>query len=248
MKKPTRVERKRRRRVVFFRLVLLLTLIVISISYAFKADFFTIGLINIEGNNVLANNLIVNASKINLGENIFRIKTSDSKNEIELLPYIKNVRIKRKLPDTINITVEERVAVVQIKTLANYVLIDNEGFILEIIDNRVDNLPCFIGFDIKDIKPGTNINHYDLGLKLLEFVNEEDILGILKKVDTLTYDSEEINIKLIDGISVAFGPLFNVKYKLRLLDKILIDIEKKQIACSLIIMNKGENPILVTDN
>jgi len=248
MKKPTRVERKRRRRVVFFRLVLLLTLIVIAISYAFKADFFTIGLINIEGNSVLTNNLIVNASRINLGENIFRIKTSDSKNEIESLPYIKNVRIKRKLPDTINIAIEERVAVVQIKTLANYILIDDEGFILEIIDNRVDNLPCFVGFEIKDIKPGTNINQNDLGLKVMDFVSEEDVLRILKKANTLTYASDEINIELIDGISVAFGPLVNVKYKLRLLDKILIDIEKKQIACNLIIMNKGENPIIVTDN
>lgn len=250
MKKPTRVERKRRRRRVLFRLVLLLALIAFLVAYAFKSDFFNIENINVEGNQTLKNDLIINASRINLGENILRIESSDAQKEIKMLPYIKEALVDVKLPKTINIRVEEREGVLQIKSLSSYILVDKEGVILEIIDDKIENLPNFIGFDLKDIKPGDNIFKDEVGMKLIDFFNDDEILNIINKISTVNYniEDEEINIDLINGISVAFGPLSNVKYKLKVLDKLLVDIEKKQIPCKMIIMNKGENPIVVTDN
>lgn len=250
MKKPTRVELKRQRRRVFFRLVLLMALVAFLVAYAFKSDFFNIEHINVEGNHTLKDDLIINASRINLGENILRIDSSDGQKEIKLLPYIKEAVIDIKLPKTINITVEEREGILQIKSLSSYALVDYEGVILEVTDNKIENIPSFIGFDLKDIKPGENILKDEAGSKLLDFFNDVEILSIIEKISDFNYTTGdgEINISLINGISVAFGPLDNVKYKIKVLDKLLIDIEKKQIPCKMIIMNKGENPIVVTDN
>ena len=170
-------------------------------------------------------------------------------NNIESLSYVKSANIKRKLPDTININIEERKRVVQLKMLSNYMLIDNEGYVLEVSDIRVDELPCFVGFNIENLEPGNNISNDKIGMKLLDFFNEDELIPTISAMNTINYDTnEEINIDLNNSISVAFGPLYNVKYKLRLLDKILNDIEKKQLKCNMIIMNKGENPILVLDD
>lgn len=248
MKKPTRVERKRRRRRIFFRLILLLLLVTFATAYAFKSDFLKIDNINIKGNSIIEDATIISASRINLGENILSIKKSNVKHELELLPYIKTATIKQKLPDTINISVEEREPILQIRSISSYILTDIEGISLEITDNKLENLPIFVGFNIENIELGSDIliNNIDAGLE--DFFNDEEIIPVLNKMEKIEYNTEEINIDLNNGISVAFGPLDNVKYKLRYLDKILIDIEKKQLDAKMIIMNKGENPIIVTDN
>lgn len=249
MKKPTRVERKRHRRRVIFRLVLMLALVTLAVAYVFKSDFFNIDFINIEGEKTLSEETILVASGITIGENLLKVNTKDSKDEIELLSYVKEAEIKYKLPDSINITITERVPVLQVKTLAIYMLIDKDGQLLEIADKRTEGLPSLVGFNINDIKPGENIKDDELGIKLEDFFTEDDIIEIIKKINTINLGTdEEINIDLNSGIGVAFGYLDNVEYKLRLLDKILLDIEKKQLKCKMIIMNKGENPILVLDN
>lgn len=248
MKKITRVERKRRRKRFFLRLILLIAIISISVSYSFKSGIFNIDTINVNGNNKLSKESLINISGIIKGENIFKIRTSDGEKEIKQLPYIKSVEIKRKIPRTININIVERIEIIQMKAISTYMLIDNEGFILEFIDTKNDNLPTLIGFDINNVLPGDNIFSNDNGKYLDELLSVDNHI-ILGKISEIIYESNDnINIILNNGISVAFGPLDNVKYKLRLLNEILIDIEKKQLVVKMIIMNKGENPILVTDN
>lgn len=248
MKKLTRVERKRKRKRFFLRLILLIAIISITVSYSFKSGKFSIESIVVKGNYKISKELITNTSGIIIGENIFRVKTSDGEKEIKTLPYIKDVKIERKLPRTININVLERVEIVQMKALSSYMLIDNEGYILEFVDSKNENLPTLVGFDINNVIPGDNIYKFESGKELEELLSMDNHI-ILSKISEIIYESkDDINIIVNNGISVAFGPLDNVKYKLRYLNEILIDIEKRQLPVKMILMNKGENPILVTDN
>lgn len=249
MKKTTRVERKRRRRKIIFRLVLMLTLITIVVAYAFRSDFFNIDNIVVKGNKILTKEIITTASGVSFGENLLKVSTSEAEKSIELLPYIKVSQVKHKLPNTIDIWIEERVPVLQIKSLATYMLIDKEGIVLDIQDTKSETLPAIVGYNISAKESGQNIKDDEIGIKLEEFFSKDDIIDIIKKINTINIDlNDEINMDLNNGIGVVFGPLDNIEYKLRLLDRILIDIENKQLNCKLIIMNKGENPILVLDN
>ena len=250
MKKTTRVERKKRRKRIFFRLILLSTLMSIAVIFAFNSDFFYIDYIFVEGNKSIVYDQIVNSSMIDKGENIFRIKIKDSEDEIKKMPYIKEAHVKRKIPNKIYITVEEREVAYQFKVLSSYILLDKDGYVLELTDEQVENVPIFNGFDISDIKVGESILTNTANEALTVFFNDDTVLNTISKMSIITYDELEndVNIDLINGIGVAFGSLDNVKYKMKLLYKILVDIVKKQIQCKMIIMNKGENPILVTDN
>lgn len=248
MKRPTRVERKRRRRQIFFRLLLLLAVIIIASTYALKSDFFTIEHLNISGNMHLSSEEITNVSKINIGDNILKLSKSSTEEDINSLSYIKNVEFKRKFPKTINILVEERTPILQIKSLSSYLIIDMEGFILDILNDKFENLPTFEGFYIDTINIGDNLLSNEKNQVFQDFLNDEDIINILHQIFKLEVNTEgEINIKLNNGIDVAFGPLDNVKYKLRYLQEILNDIENNQLSVKMILMNKGENPIIVTE-
>lgn len=246
MRKISRVEKKMKRRRWFFRLLLLVSLIFIMFVLAINTDIFIINNIKVLGNNKISKDIIINASSINIGENIFKISTRASEKTIENLSYIKEAKIKRKLPKAIIMEIIERKEIFQIKEISSYVFIDIDGYILDIVDNQNENLPFFIGFNIDNKDPGDNIfAEIELEQKV-EFILEGQSIKILQKMKEINMvDYNNVNILLNDGIPVAFGTLDDVKYKLNLLNEILLDIEKKQISCKMILMNKGDNPIIV---
>jgi len=248
MKKPTRVERKRRRQRILFRLLLLVMIITMSTTYLLKSDFLAIKNINIYGNSHIPSDEIISISRINIGDNILRIKKTAVEKDINSISYIKNVEVKRKLPSTININVEERKPVLQIKSLSSYFIIDMEGFVVDIMNDKFEDIPTFEGFYIDNMQKGENLLDNDKNQIFEDFLNDVELQNVLKEIFQLEVDTEgEINIKLNNGINVAFGPIYNVKYKLRYLERIILDIEKNQLSVNMILMNKGENPIIVTE-
>lgn len=249
MRQPTRVELKLRRRKRFFRFILLMTILSISALFMLKSPFFNIDNYQVEGNYKLNKEDIINASSISKGENIFKINKSMSEKNISKLPYIKNIEIKRKLPRTILFNIEERVGVLQTRSISTMLLVDIEGFVLEQLLSVDENLPNITGFDLNNIVIGDNIFLESNKEEIIDFIVQSNEVKILKKSSKIDMTSlDKVNIELISGISVAFGTLDNVKYKLRILNEILNDIDDKQIPCKMIIMNKGDNPILVIDD
>ncbi|MBC8588495.1 cell division protein FtsQ/DivIB [Paratissierella segnis] len=248
MKKTTRVERKKRRKRIFFNVILLILITTILITFALNSDLFNISMINIEGNNKLSKDIIENASSIIKGENIFKVNLRNGEKSIKKLSYIKDVKIERKLPKTININITEREAVVQIKNISSYLLVDIEGYVLDFKEDKEEKLPIINGFNI-NVLPSENIFEIEHGQELKDLINDEKNIEIIRNFSEINLETDDnINIILNNGIVVAFGPLDDVKYKLRYLDEILKDIEKKQISVKMIIMNKGEKPIIVTNN
>lgn len=245
MKKPTRVEKKMKRRRNFFRFILSLILISLLIVFALKTDFFVINDIKVIGNKNITKDTLINASSINIGENIFKISISSAEKSIKKLPYTKEINIMRKFPKGIAIEITERKEMAQIKDISSFILIDEEGQVLDIKDNNKENLPIIIGLKIKNKKPGNNIFSDIDSKNKLDFIKEGYDLGLLQKIKEVDMaDNNNINLTLIEDIGVAFGTLDNVKYKLDLLDEILRDIRKDQIPVKMILMNKGDNPII----
>ncbi len=249
MEKPTRVQLKRRRQRRFLRLVLFLILSILVAYFMLETTYFNIENFKVEGINKLEKEQIINSSNIIKGENIFKINKKLLKENVITLPYVKNIEIKRKLPNTIIFKIEERIGALQTRSISTMLLVDIEGYILEELDIVDENLPNITGFDLSNIILGDNIFIESNKNEVVDFIglsNEAKLLNKSSKIDMSELDN--INIQLINGISVAFGTLDNVKYKLSLLNEILIDIEEKQIPCKMIIMNKGDNPILVLDD
>ena len=245
MKKPTRVEKKMKRRRNFFRFILSLILISLLIVFALKTDFFVINDIKVIGNKNITKDTLINASSINIGENIFKISINSAERNIKKLPYTKEINIMRKFPKGIVMEITERKEMAQIKDISSFILIDEEGQVLDIKDNNKENLPIIIGLKIKNKKLGNNIFSDIDSKKRLDFIKEGYDLGLFQKIEEVDMaDNNNINLTLNEDIGVAFGTLDNVKYKLDLLDEILRDIRKDQIPVKMILMNKGDNPII----
>lgn len=249
MQKTTKIQRQQRRFKRLLSFILAITIIVICVGFFLRSDFFNIDNISIEGNSNISKEKLLHISSIIKGENIFRISAKTAKENIMKLPYVKSVHIKRKFPKEIEIEVVEREEKLLVKNMSMYYVVDEEGYVLNEIDSNIENLPVVLGLKTDKIVLGDNLF---LNLELEEFedfIVEGDQLNILSEMENIDIDAEgNVNISIKKGIDVAFGPIDNVKYKIRLLNEILVHSKENEILISKIIMNKGEHPIIVVDD
>ena len=165
---------------------------------ALNTNLFTIDSINILGNNKVPKDLLINASNISTGQNIFKISKKNSENNLEMLSYVKEAKIKRKLPKTIIIEIIERKEIAQIKSISSYILIDIEGYILDIRDTKDEKLPLLLGLNIDNKRSGDNI-FTDVELKeIIDFMTEGHAIGLLSKI-------KEVNLENSDNINIKIG-------------------------------------------
>lgn len=113
------------------KVIILLLIIIGIIIFSMITPIFIITQIKIEGNSKIDEETIISLSGLTTGENIFRNSKSKVEANIKQNPYIKEVTMKRILPETVEIKVEERKISYQIKFIDGYIYIDNQGYILE---------------------------------------------------------------------------------------------------------------------
>lgn len=248
MAKLTRVQRRKRMK-SFFTFVLLTILLFFIVIFSLKSSFFNIHDFLVKGNKKITVEEIIKTSMINKGDNIFKINKKNSIHSIEDIPYIKSVNIRRKFPKNIEIKIVERKPLLYIQKSSNFLVIDEEGFVLEKKDENKEEKPILMGLNIKNIELGENLFSIYGSNGIIEFVQETISLKLLNKFNRVDFKTKDnIVIELKDGVVVAFGEMDNIVYKLRLLDEVLKDSNSKNIKYTKIIMNKGVNPILVTED
>ncbi len=248
MVKETRVQRKQRKRRLFLKFLLFLAIIASLIVWSLNTSFFGIKTINVEGTNTLDEADIIINSGIKFGENIIKLSKNKAEEKIEQNPYVKTSKISKKLPAKIKIEIYERKPYMQIEYNYSFGILDNEGILLEYSQDKLRDVTVLEGFQWSYINPGESVfTEENQGIPA-DFFNDEELDIIVSKLKDIVYDREDnIKINLYNGIVVEFGPTTDVKYKLRMLEEIITDLEVKNIQASKIIMNKGEYPIVVRD-
>lgn len=248
MKKLTRVEKKKRRRKIFLRIMFSIFLILLVFILLFKTGFFLINNIDVSGNKKTLYKTIVETSNIEKNDNILQINLKDSKKKIEKLPYVKEVEIKRKFPKSVLIKILERKEVLQVEDNLSFIIIDEEGYILNIVEDVNEDLPVLVGLELGEKTLGDNFL-LDIEEINVEFLKEGQAVNLLSSMEEISIlEDKNINLSLFNGIKVAFGTIDNVKYKLNLLKEVLKDIEEKELECKTILMDRGENPIIVLED
>ena len=100
---------------------------------------FDIKHINVYGNTVIKAEDIVFQSGITEGVNIFDVSIKNAKKNILSIGYVESVKIKRRLPSTIDITVVEEVGVAYLKADKGYVIITADGRCIDVTDGIAKN-------------------------------------------------------------------------------------------------------------
>ena len=220
--------------------IAMLTFIVLAASIAaimLLTPGFDIKNISVYGNSVVSEEEIVQNSGIVQGENIFSVSLKQVKDNISSIGYIESVKVKRKLPSTIDITVVEEVGVGYIKTKDCYVIITAEGRCIDITDGIKENEDGTAALpDLPVIKGLKNVK-YKLG-NVLASEDERKLNALFACLHEFSRQGYVFNIREIDvtetdnikfyymtkDLCVALGKPEKIDYKMECFGPILSQI------------------------
>ena len=212
---------------------LVLGIITIALVCFILSPIFDLKEIVIENNDKVSTSEILELSKLHINDNIFQKLKIQIINNIKENPYIGMVKVKRILPDKISIDIEERKASFQIKVLDEYIYINNQGYILEISDKKL-NLPIISGITSNDdnLLLGNRLVEEDLEkleevLKIINVANANEIGDLITGIN-IEKASNYILILESEGKTVHLGDASNIGTRMFYI-KIILEKEKGNV-------------------
>jgi len=195
-KKLTYEEKRRKARnkkiKVILKIFVLLGIIVGGITFTMVSPIFNIQDIQVLENEKVSAETIISLSTLKKDENIFRFSSTKISNFIKENAYIENVKIHRKIPNTIQIEVEEREHTYSVDFLGKYAYINKQGYILEIGQDCKEKLILQgIATPEEQVIVGNRLENEDLQ-KL------EDVIKIINVTKEYNLDTKITSIDISD--------------------------------------------------
>lgn len=227
-KKQEMAIKKRKLILKIIRTIILIGILIGTLIYILLSPLFNIKDVTVTGNNKLSREEIISLSEIRTEENIFKTSKNDIKNRIKTNPYVENVKIRRKLPDKVEIIVVERVATYMLPFANSYVYINNQGYMLEITSQKA-NLPIITGFSTpeENLHEGERLLSEDLVklgevLQIIESANANGIQELITKIDISNRQDYTIMLEKEKKL-VHMGDVSNLSTKMSYINKIIQD-------------------------
>ena len=218
-------------------LCILLFIAFISVAtWSISSDMFLLKSITVSSGDKVDSASIREIFSGDMGRNLILFDTSIALKKIENMPYISNVRISKKFPDSLNVAFEERSEFAFVTTNSgDSYIVDREGYVLANAfsnDNSLPYITLALNNDYREgaAFSGTDLIRYNNLVYLLEAVKNAKIDY---EINYLGYDdSEKIRFSLVnENLDILYGQLKKeqVNDKLLYLNAILKKAKEKNL-------------------
>lgn len=223
--------KKRNKRIKNILKVLLMLLIVIGgITFAMVSPIFNIKEIKVIDNEQISSDTVISLSELSSNQNIFRFNKLQVENNIKTNPYIENVEIHRKIPNTVEIKVTERVHSYSVSFMGKFAYVNTQGYVLEISEDSKGKIIIYgTSTNEEEITLGSRLNSEDLN-KFSDVIKITDIAkenGLLEKITSIDISNKNDYIIYMENEqkSVHLGDNTNLSNKMLY---VLAILEKEQ--------------------
>jgi cell division protein FtsQ len=161
---------------------------------------FAIHQIVVDNDGVLTPERVVQFAGVEVGQNLLSVDLDQVRNNLEMLPLVRGVEVRRMLPDRLFIRVEERIAVAQLrvptKDLGDAVFyIDRSGFVMkpvkladgtQVQPQTPRPVPMLTGVSLADVRIGRQVESEQIyrALELLDKLDQA-VAGSLLEVEQI---------------------------------------------------------------
>ena len=234
MKDVKKFIKAKKRKKLIKKLTLITTVIIVGgFIFITKAPIFNIKAITFKGNVTISSEVLLSGLSNRIGLNIFTVNEKDIKEEVLKNRYVKNVDIKRKGINTLEINITEEAPVYYINNGVKLLIINEDLDILEEVDSidgrnlvevkgiditlkddesRVDEFNSYKSI-LSNFYPFISKNREAIYLSSLDVSNIVNIIGYIGNVEILFGDDSDLynkmenvyRIMLDDKINIAKG-------------------------------------------
>ena len=187
--------------------------------FLFVSPVFNITEIKVENAEKISKNTYIVLSKIEIGQNIFRISKSKVRDSIKTESYVENIEVKREYPGTIVLTVTERKPEYMLEYNGIYVYVDKNGYILERNPEAL-KVPILRGIhtNLENVKLGQRLDEEDLSkfndlIKIINGLTNKNVTQKLTSID-ITDDNNYILEFTETGKKVLIGDTSDLSTKM----------------------------------
>ncbi len=269
---PAHVRNKKKRRLYRILTAIKVTLVTaffaITIVYASLSPFFNINEIVSYSSAHYDETILTAASGIRTGRNGFRLiygsslfsgilRIGDAESRILInCPYVKEAKVRYVLPSTIRIEVTEREPAAVLDMKGTKMLIDREGYLLELEPAVKDKkLPVIKATQLAAADPGSKLDIPDeillSAFKVFDTIREVDSMNEDKLLSDVDYvdatDSFNIRFSLDSRITVNLGKAEELHYKINAAASI-IKKNIKQSERGTLDFSKDSDPVFTPEN
>lgn len=199
------------------------------LTFLCTSDLFLIKEIKLSGNSQVMQEEMNIDNKIN--SNIFLLSKRKIEEDIMENAYIKNVKVKKVLPNKLEIEVEERTKNFMIKSENGFLYLDNQGYILEEASINIAK-PILVGYSTENLYPGERLNEKDLEkleevLKIVENCKEIEIYDKITSINIVDANEYILYIEEMKKL-IYIGDATNLANKMLYIKAILKEEEGKE--------------------
>lgn len=222
--KPKKKQENKSKKPLF--VIIFLVLFICGLVFLLFSNLFAIKKVEVKNNMRVSKEEIEALCNFDAYKNIFWINTLSVSKDLESNAYIEEVKVHRKLPNTVVIEVKERVPKFMLQIADSYVYINNQGYLLEVSTENI-GLPIILGFktDLSNAEAGKRLDVDDLKrmdtiIKIVETAAIHGIDDLITKIDI----SEERNYTLVleaEGKTVYLGEATDLNTRMIYLSGIL---------------------------
>ena len=186
-------------------------------------DRFVIRHLNIRSDGKLQPEHIREYAHIDEGMNLFAVDLKQVRDDLVSVPIVSAVSVRRELPDTLEITVSERIPAARLgEESTGYPLaVDRGGFVLGPTSTS-QQLPSITGLQEKGLRPGAQVGDASVknALHILELCDSPSFSRFLKVRNVDISHSEYLEVYLLRGERILLSRE-NVDVKLAKLCEIM---------------------------
>lgn len=212
--------RKKKQKLIIKRsLIFMVLLLAVLITLGLTLPIFNLQKVAVEGNEKVTTEEIEGLAAVEYGSNIFKMRVKEITARVSENPYISEVVVRRKVPNTLVIKVYERESGFYIQGESGVYIIDENGIVLEKKDKLEDpfllkivGIPeekLVVGEKLKDIEE-KNLN----ALKFIhQFIKENNIFD--RYSITMVEVNDFIALKLyVNNLYIKLGTTDDLYNKL----------------------------------
>lgn len=183
-----------------------------------SAILFKIKEIVVQGDEVCEQQVLIEESGIKKGDNLFFADTEAASTKLEeKIPEVDTVTMTKKFPNKLIIDVKKANKFFCIEFEEQYVFISNKGKVLEISDERDENLILLKGISLDSFEVGKKVEYVDKSVekKLSEFAEKMNSNG-LSKISEINFNNGSLFLVNYDNrIKINFGFYESMDYKIK---------------------------------
>ena len=236
MAKIKRVRRSGRR---LFKGIVFLLIVGAILGFFVYVPFFTLKEVKLIGAERLTVEDILKVGNIYIGEPIFQLETNDITTRLSNDLRIESVTVRRIVPNTIEVTLQERKPLATIVCDYGYLDLDKSGKIIDSYKNlREMKIPMITGAQAQDKYIGDEIDD-NLVKKILEFLQKlaPDSLNKLSEVAIVAADYVVAYTDTEQAVQIRIGKMERLDEKAHLVDDFLRDLDNNPHAVEYVDFN-----------